>query len=100
MAFPGSTSERSGRRALKVLTVCALAAVLAACATQPVLPTAVGVPGFWFGLLHGVIAPFALIGSLFSDVRIYAVPNSGWWYDLGFYLGIAGAAGGGVTYAR
>jgi L-amino acid N-acyltransferase YncA len=33
------------------------------------------------GLLHGLVAPFALIGSLFYDVRIYAVPNSGSWYD-------------------
>lgn len=86
---------------LKVAAVLSLVAlVLTACATQPtqIIP---GAPGFWHGLLHGIIAPFALIASLFYDVRIYAVPNSGWWYDLGFYLGIAGAAGGGgATYRR
>ena len=43
-----------------------------------------------------IIAPFALIASLFSDARIYAFPNAGGWYDLGYYLGIAGALGGGI----
>jgi hypothetical protein len=27
----------------------------------------------------------------FLDIRMYAVPNSGWWYDAGFLLGIAGS---------
>jgi len=49
------------------------------------------VPGFWMGLWHGIIAPIAFIVSLFSDhVRIYAFPNSGRWYDLGFMIGIGG----------
>jgi hypothetical protein len=84
-------------KAFAVLSIVAL--LLAACATQPVqsVPDA---PGFWRGLVHGIIAPFALIASPFTDVRIYAVPNSGWWYDLGFFIGIAGASGSGATYAR
>lgn len=86
-------------RWLKLVVSLVAALVLAACATQPTQVVA-GAPGFWHGLLHGIIAPFALIASLFTDVRIYAVPNSGWWYDLGFYLGIAGAAGGGSHYVR
>ena len=45
--------------------------------------------GFWYGLWHGMIAPFAWIVSLFSDsVAIYAVYNNGGWYDFGFILGI------------
>jgi hypothetical protein len=101
MAVLALITLRNSQRAVKVLTVFWLAAVLlAACATQPAGVAAVGAPGFWFGLLHGVIAPFALIGSLFYDVKIYAVPNGGWWYDFGFFLGIAGTTGGGVRYAR
>jgi hypothetical protein len=101
MTWLVSAGARNGRRAPRMLGVLLLAIALAACATQPTqVPIAVDAPGFWHGLLHGVIAPFALIGSLFYDVRIYALPNSGWWYDFGFYLGVAGAAGGGVTYAR
>jgi len=72
--------------------------VLAACATQP-SPEAFNPPGFWSGLLHGATAPFALVGSLFKDIRIYAFPNSGWWYDLGFVLGIGATWGGGAAYA-
>jgi len=86
-------------RAKTVAVLSIIALLLAACATQP-LQSVPDAPGFWHGLLHGVLAPFALIASLFTDVRIYAVPNSGWWYDLGFFIGIAGASGSGATYAR
>ena len=30
-----------------------------------------------------------LVLRAFLDIRMYAVPNSGWWYDAGFLLGIA-----------
>jgi hypothetical protein len=45
------------------------------------------------------LAPFALIGGLLLEVRIYAFPNSGWWYDLGFMLGLCAWPGGGATAA-
>jgi len=73
--------------------------LLAACAHQPELPIAAG-PGFWMGLVHGAVAPIALVGSLFSDVRIYAYPNTGGWYDLGFLLGLSAWGGGGAAAAR
>nr|RAV97907.1 hypothetical protein DBT41_14900 [Aerococcus urinae] len=63
-----------------------IALVLASCATQPT-PAAFDSPGFFSGLLHGLTAEFALFASLIWDVRVYAFPNSGWWYDLGFMLG-------------
>ncbi|MBK8504343.1 MAG: hypothetical protein IPL46_20330 [Saprospiraceae bacterium] len=51
--------------------------------------------GFLFGLIHGFIAPLTFIFSLFmDDVAIYAVNNSGGWYDFGFLLGIGGFSGG------
>jgi hypothetical protein len=70
--------------------------VFAACtATQPRFPTAGDVPGFWKGFWHGFIAPITFIVSLISDeVRVYAFPNSGRWYDFGFMLGISGFSGG------
>lgn len=53
--------------------------------------------GFWHGLWHGMIAPFAWVVSLFDkDVAIYAIYNNGGWYDFGFMLGI-GALGGGCS---
>lgn len=77
------------------------ALLLAACASQPVPPGA-ELPGFWWGLVHGFIAPFALIAEIFTDARIYEFPNSGGWYDFGFLIGISiwGGGGGGATYRR
>lgn len=47
--------------------------------------------GFLFGLLHGFITPISFIVGLFDDnVAIYAVNNSGGWYDFGFLLGSGG----------
>ncbi len=52
-------------------------------------------PGFWFGLLHGFLIFFSFIGSLFTDARIYAFPNSGVWYDFGYLIGASLFLGGG-----
>ena len=69
-----------------------IVALLASCATQP-LVTAADPPGFFAGLLHGFLILFSLIGSIFMDYRIYAFPNSGGWYDLGFVLGALASLG-------
>lgn len=82
----------SGKRALLVAGTAAL--LLASCATQPP-PVDPGPPGFLHGLLHGFLIVFGFIGSLFTDYRIYAFPNSGAWYDLGFLLGAMAFLGGG-----
>lgn len=51
------------------------------------------------GLLHGFTCLFALIGELFTDYRIYAFPNSGGFYDLGFVIGAIAAFGGSAAAA-
>jgi len=60
--------------------------------------------GFLSGLWHGIIAPFAFIISLFKDdVAIYAVNNSGGWYDFGFLMGatiIFGGSGRGAKCSK
>ena len=64
----------------------ALTACAASQAADAVAPQA---PGFLLGLWHGFIFPVAWIVSLFTDrIAIYAVPNSGGWYDFGYFLGI------------
>ena len=63
------------------------------CAHQPT-PTEIDPPGFLMGFVHGFLILFSLIGSIFKDVRIYAFPNSGGWYDFGFFLGAAFFLGG------
>ena len=85
---------KSGFRTLATLSLLLL---LAACARQ--VPEAVEhgaqAPGFWWGLWHGFVFPFAWIGSLFdSGIAVYAVPNNGGWYDFGFFLGVSVLGGG------
>jgi len=38
-------------------------------------------------LLHGLLIVFSFIGGWFSDIRIYAFPNTGGWYDFGYLIG-------------
>jgi hypothetical protein len=71
--------------------------ILASCATQPV-PEAYNPPGFFSGLWNGFTIFFALIGHLFDNsIRIYAFPNSGGWYDFGFFLGVSAFCGGAAS---
>lgn len=65
----------------------AMLLALAGCATQPAAQHAQ--PGFLMGLFHGFTAIAALVGSMFFHVRIYAFPNSGFWYDAGFVAGFS-----------
>ena len=51
--------------------------------------------GFWGGLWHGICFPISFIGSVFmEDVSIYAINNTGGWYDFGFWLGVGGLSTG------
>ncbi|MFD0698418.1 hypothetical protein ACFQZT_30525 [Paenibacillus sp. GCM10027628] len=51
--------------------------------------------GFFWGIWHGWIAPFSLIIGIFKHhIRVYEIYNSGWWYDLGFYIAIISGFGG------
>ncbi len=48
-----------------------------------------GVPGFWYGTLHGALMPMALPALLAGkDVPIYAERNTGRPYKLGYIAGI------------
>lgn len=74
----------------KVLFIIVLLVIVAGCAdVTNVERCTIDLPyGFWGGLWHGIISPFAFIGSLFSnEIAMYAVNNNGGWYDFGFVLG-------------
>ncbi len=50
--------------------------------------------GFFWGIWHGWIAPISLIVGFFNEnIRVYEVVNTGWWYDLGFYIAIISGFG-------
>lgn len=51
--------------------------------------------GFFTGIWHGWIAPVTLIFSIFNkNIGIYEVYNTGFWYDLGYYMAIISGFGG------
>jgi hypothetical protein len=78
-----------------------VAGVLAGCATQPLASQSGSeAMGLVMGLIHGFCIVFSLVGSYFTDVRIYAFPNSGGWYDIGFVAGAAMFLGGSGASAR
>lgn len=69
--------------------------LLTACAAGTATFSDVEPAGFFSGIWHGWIAPFALIAHLFNgDVRIYEVDNTGIWYDVGFYIAVISGFGG------
>jgi hypothetical protein len=80
-----------------LLIVCTI--FLASCATQ-LAPEAYDPPGFFTGFWNGLTIFFALIGHIFDNsISIYAFPNSGGWYDFGFFLGVCVFGGGGGSAA-
>lgn len=51
--------------------------------------------GFFWGVWHGWLAPISLIVGFFDNkIRVYESMNTGWWYDLGFYVAIISGFGG------
>lgn len=86
------------RRHRSLLLLLLIALCCAACAHQPSLE-AIEPPGFLLGLFQGFTMLFSFIASIFLDVRIYAFPNSGFYYDLGYLLG-AGCFFGGLGRSR
>ena len=89
------------RRFLVIVGAIVLLALASGCAAGPnPVQGAVETAGFWLGLWHGFIAPFALIVSFFNDqVGIYEVHNNGGWYNFGFVFGASvffGGSGGGA----
>lgn len=77
----------------RLIFIAAMILLLTGCADHMTLEAAINAEqvGFWYGLWHGMIFPFAWIVSLFIDsVSIYAIYNNGGWYDFGFFIGVGG----------
>lgn len=88
------------RRAMLIVCLAVLLLLLVGCVPGDGEATSAEPAGFFWGIWHGLITPVTLIWSFFdSDVRIYEVANSGWWYDFGFMIGVSAVAGGGGSTA-
>ncbi|MFP4510808.1 MAG: hypothetical protein ACLFNQ_11845, partial [Spirochaetaceae bacterium] len=89
-------------RTSRIMLLLVLIVILAACAPGTARFEADEDPpaGFFWGVWHGWIAPVSLVWQLFNrSVGVYEANNSGFWYDLGFYLAIVGGFGG-LSFTR
>ena len=85
---------------MKYLFAGAIVLILTGCADEVTLQQAINIEpvGFWYGLWHGMTFPISFIGSLFTDISIYAIYNNGGWYDFGFFLGVGGLSTSSLTH--
>jgi len=88
---------------IRTISLLLVAVTLAACSgPNPLQDAAVPiseVSGFWGGIWHGLILPVSFLGSLLTDyITIYAVQNTGGWYDFGFMIGVSILAA--IMYSR
>ncbi len=78
----------------RVAIAVGLMLVLAGCAAGGGTYSPTDQAGFFSGVWHGWIAPFAIIAHAFnSDIRVYEVNNTGIWYDVGFYIAVISGFG-------
>lgn len=83
------------RKLLFLLMMVAAVVMLSGCVPGDGSYSAQDPAGFFWGIWHGWVAPISLIIGLFNDsIRIYEVYNTGWWYDLGFYIAVISGFGG------
>lgn len=83
----------------KILVLCIMLVILtvalSGCAPGDGKNSQTNLAGFFTGVWHGWIAPFTLVWSLFNhNIGIYEVFNSGFWYNLGYYMAIISGFGG------
>lgn len=77
------------------LMLVSVSIVLTGCIPGDGSYTADNPAGFFWGVWHGWVAPISLIIGLFSEnIRVYETANTGWWYDLGFYIAVISGFGG------
>ncbi len=80
---------------LKILLIVLLASLLLSCLPGDGNRSVDKPAGFFSGIWHGWVAPLSLIIGIFNgNIRVYEVNNTGWWYDLGFYMAIISGFGG------
>ena len=87
-------------KSVTLLLICMLLLFLSGCAPGGGSHTSNNPAGFFTGIWHGWIAPISLIWGYFNpSIRVYETQNTGWWYDLGFYIAIIGGFGS-ISFIR
>ena len=95
----------------KILIAATLLFLLTGCASHYTSDAQADPFGFFSGIWHGIVFPYALLTNLLSwllslvginflsSIEIVGRPNTGLFYYLGFFLGL-GAYGGGAARQR
>ena len=90
----------------KLIGALVLAAMVSGCATHYSADVVQDPYGFFSGVWHGIVFPFALVTNLISwvlglvgfsvldSVQIIGRPNTGFWYYVGFVFGVSASCGG------
>ena len=87
---PGGRARRILQRILWFLLVAAVAGTVVGYVTR-VSNAVPGPAGFGRGVLHGALMPAAMPNLIIGrDVTIYAIPNTGIGYKLGYTMGVNG----------
>lgn len=83
------------KKLLQFVLISFLALTISSCMPGSVAMNEKSPAGFFMGVWHGWIAPVSLVVGLFNpSIKIYEKENTGWWYDLGFYVAIISGFGG------
>lgn len=83
------------KKVILISLVMVLLVTMAGCVPGDGTYTAQNPAGFFWGVWHGWVAPISLIIGLFNkNIRIYELNNTGWIYDLGFYVAVISGFGG------
>ncbi len=83
------------KRLFKIAILIFIVSILSGCFPGDGRSTMGDPAGFFSGIWHGWIAPLSLIIGIFNkNIRVYEAANTGWWYDLGFYMAIISGFGG------
>jgi hypothetical protein len=88
------------RRFFMIVLMLFVVLVLTACVPGDGKNTSEDPAGFFWGIWHGWLAPLSLIIGIFNkNIRVYEVFNTGWAYDVGFYMAVISGFGG-LSVAR
>ena len=76
---------------LKYMLILGCLLALSACAHHYTAESIIDPYGFFSGIWHGIVCPISILGYFFVDgVYIIGEPNTGFFYYLGFVMGLFG----------
>ncbi len=82
-------------RTIATACLCLLPLLMTACLPGDGTATPEQPAGFLWGVWHGWVAPISLVLGFFDKTtRVYEAANSGWAYDLGYYMAVISGFGG------